>query len=88
MANPNELLLNFIVNGKPHQLEVNIHQPIHVAVNQALKDSGNSGQSLGNWELRDGAGTTIDLSKKIEDYAFPAGSNLFLSLKAGVGGSW
>jgi len=52
-----------------------------------LKQTGNEGQPLSNWELKDVKGAALDVNKKIEDFHFPCDVKLFLSLKAGVGGN-
>ncbi len=79
--------LSVIVNGTAYAIEANLEAPVLVVVEKALKDSGNQGQPPQNWELRDAAGNLLDLQKKLEDYHLPNGAKLFLSLKAGVGGS-
>lgn len=86
MANPNEVELTFVVNGQPVTVKANQHAPIRTAAHRALEESGNSGQPIENWELRDAGGQILDLSRKIEDFHFPPGTMLFLNLKAGVGG--
>jgi hypothetical protein len=86
MPKENKIDLIIVVNGQPVTVEANIHEPLQTAVRQALNDSGNSGQPIDNWELRDGSGQVLDLSRKIVDFHFQAGTRLFLNLKAGVGG--
>lgn len=84
---PNNISLTVVVNGQPVELKnANPHEPLRAVANQALAQSGNSGQPLDGWELRDAAGNVLDFSKRIQDYALAAGVTLFLSLKAGVGG--
>ena len=79
--------LAIVVNGTPVLIEANPHSPLHTVIPKALEETGNTGQSPENWELRDAAGTLLDASKKIEHFGFPADVRLFLSLKAGVGGT-
>jgi len=86
MPNPNEITLNIVVNGQPFVVKANQEQPLHVVIEQALKQSGNSGQPVANWQLRDGAGNVLDPARKVEDFHFPPGVTLFLNLIAGVGG--
>jgi len=78
--------LIIVVNGQPITVEAHAQEPLHTAAQQALNKSGNSGQPLQNWEMRDGAGTVLDLARKIGEFHFPDGTKLFLNLKAGVGG--
>ena len=81
------LVLTIVVNGTPAEIEANPEAPLESVIPKALKQTGNEGQPPQNWELKDAKGTALDVSKKIEDYHFPCGVKLFLSLKAGVGGS-
>ena len=85
MANEKELL-TIVVNGVPAVVERNVNAPLRSAVEKALEQTGNVGQAIGNWELRDANGNVLDLDRKIGDFNFPPDVKLFLSLKAGVGG--
>jgi hypothetical protein len=78
--------LIIVVNGQPIPLEAKNHELLRTVVHQALEKSGNSGQPIDNWELRDGSGNILDLARKVGDFHFQDGTKLFLSLKAGVGG--
>jgi Protein of Unknown function (DUF2604) len=86
MANPNEIDLNIVVNGQPVTVKGNLHAPLHTAIQHALEQSGNSGQPVENWQLRDAGGQILDPARKIEDFHFAPGATLFLNLTAGVGG--
>lgn len=86
MPGPNSISVTVVVSGHPVELDENVHEPLRALAEKALARSGNSGQPLEGWELRDAAGNVLDLSKKIQDYGLGAGTTLFLSLKAGVGG--
>ena len=77
----------FVVNGQAVPAKASIFDEIGETVAKALKDSGNSGQPLPNWELRDGSGQVIDMGKKIAELGIEEGATLFLNLKAGVGGT-
>lgn len=85
MASDKELL-TIVVNGVPAVVERNVNAPLRSAVEKALEQTGNIGQPIGNWELRDANGNLLDLDRKIGDFNFPPDVKLFLSLKAGVGG--
>ena len=76
-----------IVNGQAVPVKAGLLDEIGEAVETALKESGNSGQPLKNWELRDDSGQVIDTGKKIGDSGIDEGTTLFLNLKAGVGGN-
>lgn len=83
--NDNQISLIFIVNGTETIVEkVNIHQPLHVSVQKALDQSGNS-RPITDWQVLFND-TTLDINKKIEDYGLTNNSVIFLSLRAGQGG--
>lgn len=86
MNNPNKVVVSVIVNGQPLDVEVNLNAPLQVVAQHALNQSGNSGQPLDNWEMRDADGQVLDLSRKAGDFGLANGTKLFLNLKAGVGG--
>jgi len=87
MPHSKKIELIVVVNGQPTPIEANLNAPLHSIVGQALAATGNAGQPPENWELRDKAGTPLDGSQKIETFGFAAGDQIFLSLKAGVGGT-
>ena len=82
-----QIEFTIVVNGQSVPIKIRLDAEIGEAVQQALKDSGNSGQSAENWELRDGTGQPIDTGKKIGESVITEGAKLFLNLKAGVGGT-
>ena len=86
----NDKVIEFVivVNGQAVPVKISILDEIGEAVAKALEASGNSGQPLANWELRDGAGEAIDTGKKISESGIKEGETLFLNLKAGVGGNY
>lgn len=83
---PNTLHLSVIVNGAPTLVEANANAPLRTIIPRALHESGNAGQPPENWELRDAAGSPLDLGAKIESFGFAPDVKLFLNLKAGIGG--
>jgi hypothetical protein len=86
MPNSNEIDLNVVVNGQPVLIKANIQAPLRTVIEHALQQTGNSGQPIDNWELRDAGGQVLDPTRKISEFNFAPGTSLFLSLKAGVGG--
>ena len=86
MASAKKRQLTIIVNGVAVEVERNENAPLQSAIGKALELSGNVGQPVENWELRDANGNLLDASKKIEDFGFPDEVKLFLSLQAGIGG--
>lgn len=81
-----EIHITVVVNGQPVSEHVNVKTALREVVKRALDKSGNSGQPIDNWELRDAAGQVLDLSKTVAHYGIVSGAKLFLNLKAGVGG--
>lgn len=86
MASSKEIELHVVVNGRPVTVKVNVENPVHKLIQEALDKSGNSGQPASNWELRDAGGQILDPSRKIDTYQIHNGATLFLNLKAGIGG--
>lgn len=86
MPQGNEIELNVVINGQPVLVKANIEAPVSTLIEHALKQSGNSGQPVANWEMRDATGQILDPARKIEDYKLHSGATLFLNLKAGIGG--
>ncbi len=86
MPSPNQIELTVVVNGQPVQLKANVEAPVLTLIEHALRESGNSGQPVANWELRDSSGQILDPARKVESYHLQAGATLFLNLKAGIGG--
>ena len=82
----NKISLIVVVNGQPVTVEGNLHAPLLPLIQHALHESGNSGQPVENWELRDAAGNVLDPARKLGEIGVVAGATLFLNLKAGVGG--
>lgn len=86
VKNQNQISLTFIVNGKETEVEkVNIHQPLKVSVEKALKQTGNTGRELSDWQVKLND-NELDVTKKVEDFDIPSDAKIFISLKAGQGG--
>lgn len=81
-----KIKVNFIVQGKEISNEYNENSLLKTAVGSVLKKTGNSGQSISNWQLRTEGGTLLDLSKTFKEEGISSGAKLFLSLQAGRGG--
>lgn len=76
-----------VVNGTPVNEKVHVDDQVDEVVARVLKESGNSGQPLDSWELRDESGQIIDFGRKFRNLDIKEGAKLFLALKAGVGGT-
>jgi hypothetical protein len=83
----NEIDLTIVVNGQPTVVRANKNAPLRTVIPRALEQTGNAGQPVDNWELRDSAGALLNLDQKIGEFHFPPNARLFLNLKAGVGGA-
>lgn len=84
----NDIDLIVVVNGQPIPIEAKKHELLRTVAEHALVKSGNSGQPIDNWEMRDATGNILDLGRTVGEYHFHDGTKIFLSLKAGVGGNW
>ena len=82
-----QIEFTIVVNGRSVPVKIDLSAEIGEALVQALHKSGNSGQPVENWELRDASGHPIDTGQKIADSDIKDGAKLFLNLKAGVGGT-
>jgi hypothetical protein len=81
-----KLELTVVVNGQPAEVSAEPHAPLFSIIPKALAQTGNVGQPPENWELRDVAGTLLDVNRTISSYGFTEETRLFLNLKAGIGG--
>jgi hypothetical protein len=82
----NKVPLLVVVNGTPTPVEANLNAPLRTVAQQALNESGNNGRPLQDWEFKDPAGSPLDLDRKVGEYRFSAGAELFLTLGVGVNG--
>lgn len=82
-----KLHLTFVVNGEEVPLELEPHEPLHAAVQQALERSKNTARQAAEWELRYENGIVIpDQTKPVREYEFADGTHLYLTLRVGAGG--
>ena len=89
MAKPtpgNNIDVIVVVSGRPQPVRVNVHQTVEHLVQEALRESGNVGQPMSEWELRSEGGMVLDLGQRIADAGITDGSTVFLSPRAGAGG--
>jgi hypothetical protein len=84
-SNPIELVI--VVSGQPTTVKVNPQQKVEQLIHEALQQSGNKGQPPSEWELRRSDGGLIDHSGRIDAAGISAGMTLYLSPRAGAGGS-
>lgn len=87
MPSPNKTPLTIIVNGTPTVVDANLNAPLRTVIEPALQQTdAAAGQSPDAWELRDASGVALDLDRKIRDLDLGPGDQLFLNLRAGIGG--
>jgi hypothetical protein len=82
-----ELELTIVVSGQPERLKAHLHEKLERLVREALNRSGNEGQPPSDWELRTEAGQLLDQDQTVAVAHIHDGQTLFLSPKAGAGGS-
>jgi hypothetical protein len=81
-----KISLIVIVNGTSVTEEANPHQKLQVVAQKALEDSGNTGRPLADWTLKTRDGVPLDMGNTVESYGLSDGTQLVLSLDAGIGG--
>ncbi len=87
MTEKNKISLIFIVNGVDVVIDANVHEPLKVARDKALKDSNNTGRNMDEWEVHNEEGEALDPTKKVQELGLVDGARLFLNLKVGAGGA-
>jgi hypothetical protein len=81
------IALIVVVSGQPSSIKANQHQKVEHLVEEALKQTGNKGQPPSEWELRRSDGALIDQALTIEAAGIADAMTLYLSPRAGAGGS-
>jgi hypothetical protein len=76
-----------IVSGQATSVTINVHQKVEHLAHEALKQTGNQGQQASAWELRTVDGRLVDQSLTVEAAGIVMGITLYLSPRAGAGGS-
>jgi hypothetical protein len=75
-----------VVNGVSADVTVNVKAPLRTIIPTATQQTDQDrGHTPNDWEVKLN-GQPLDLDKKIEDYAFPPGTVLYIDLRAGGGG--
>ena len=83
----NFVTLIFLINGNEYPIDkINVNQPLKVGVERALADSGNASRPLADWVVRYND-RDLDVNGKVEDFHFPAGAQIYLTLRTGQGGN-
>jgi hypothetical protein len=82
----NHLDLVVVVSGVPRPAQANAHEPLRNVVREVLRDSGDAGRAVEEFELRTEDGRLLDLGAKGVDVGLKDGDTLFLNPRAGAGG--
>ena len=87
-GNEKFVTLTIVVNTTPTNVTVNENVPLKNSAQKALEQTHNTGRPLSDYELKTADGQVLDMDKKVKDYGLKDGAELFLSLKAGTGGTY
>ena len=79
--------ISIVVNGTPHPEKIGLDEPFLQVVQRVLKETKNVGQPIQNWELRTASGEKVEFNTTAEIQGIREYDQLFLSLKAGIGGN-
>ena len=79
--------LTFVINGDEETVEkVNVNQPLTVAAQKALEESGNTSKPLSDYQVIYND-QQISLDKKVGEYNFPSDALIYLNLNTAGGGT-
>lgn len=81
-----KITLVVIVSGTPISVEANPKQKLQVIAQKALEQTGNTSRPLSDWTIKTRDGVVLDMANTVESYEFTDGTQLVMSLEAGVGG--
>jgi len=73
-----------VVAGTEVLVSFNENEPLKNVVDKALQESGNASRKAEDWQLKFNGVLITDLSEKVRQYNFPAGTVLYLSLAEGT----
>lgn len=82
----NKITITFLINGDPTAVSANVHQPLHVARDKALRDSGNIARPFDEWEVRTKEGKLLLPEQQLVALGIAHDVTLYLQLGAGAGG--
>jgi hypothetical protein len=85
MTHRNKITLVFLISPNSYPVEANIHEPLKVARDKALKDADQTGRPFDDWEVHY-QGKTLTTTTKIEELGLVDGAELELTLGFGAGG--
>lgn len=76
----------FVVYGEDCEISIDPELTLMTAMQQALKNTHNTGRPPEDWEIRDETGKWCDPAADIKSFGWGRKVRLFLSLKVGFGG--
>lgn len=85
MPHRNKITLVFVIGPNSYPVEANIHEPLKVARDKALRDADQTGRPFDDWVVQYEK-KTLSSADKIEDLGLPDGATLELSVGFGGGG--
>ena len=85
MTHQNKITLVFLISPKSYPVEANVHEPLKVARDKALRAADQTGRPPDEWEVRY-QGNVLSSTAKIEELGLADGAELELTLGFGAGG--
>ena len=86
MPPDNQIELTVIVSGSDVAVTVNPSQRVEHVIREALRESGNQGQPVDQWELRRESGEVLNPGDRVGDIGLADGDVLTLQPRVGAGG--
>jgi len=86
VVGPAKIHVTFVINGEPTKVEGKPNDQLVKLLEKALKDSENTGQPIGSWQVTDEPGNVLDVTKTLLELGIHEGAILLASLKAGAAG--
>lgn len=82
----NKISLIVVVNTEDVAVDANVKAPLQTVAQHALNKSDSKDRPLSDFDLKDGNGNVLDLTRKLESFGFTPRTKLFLTLRVGIQG--
>jgi hypothetical protein len=79
--------LVFVIGGEEILVETNMHSPLHVCRDEALRAGQHTGRGGDDWEIKDANGNILDPNQKVAELSLQDGAKLYLNQKVSGGGN-